>query len=314
MHEKRNTVTSDIKIQWHPGFYAAAELELSDNQDDLLFQTEHNLSRKPLQIDLLVIKKKKNISIKNKIGAIFRGYNIIEYKSPDDGLTIDDFFKTVGYAYLYKGLGETVNQIPIQELTVSLFRSEQPHGLLYHLEECGCYIEQHAAGIYYVKGLLIPAQIVVTKELKASEHISLKALSRNVPEQELRQFVTYINNLIRPGDKEKADAVLQVSIAANRTCYDEIRRNSIMCEALRELMKEEIEAELKTARTEAVRQGRQQGLQQGLQQGKEETLIQLVLSHAITAAEAARYANLSEDEFMARLKDFSLAGNTSDNI
>ena len=80
MHEKRNTVTSDIKIQWHPGFYAAAELELSDNQDDLLFQTEHNLSRKPLQIDLLIIKKKKNISIKNEIGAIFRGYNIIEYK------------------------------------------------------------------------------------------------------------------------------------------------------------------------------------------------------------------------------------------
>ena len=106
------------KIQWHPAFCAAAELELRSNKGDLEFKREYNLSKKPLQMDLLIIEKRKGVQIQNEIGKIFRGHNIIEYKSPDDGMTIDDFFKTLGYAFLYKGLGEKVNQIPLRELTI----------------------------------------------------------------------------------------------------------------------------------------------------------------------------------------------------
>ena len=65
-------------------------------------------------MDLLIIEKRKNVQIQNEIGRIFRRHNVIEYKSPDDGMTIDDFFKTLGYAYLYKGLGEKVDQIPLE--------------------------------------------------------------------------------------------------------------------------------------------------------------------------------------------------------
>lgn len=42
-----------------------------------------------MRIDLLVIKKNKNIQIANELGAVFRGYNIMEYKSEDDSLSID---------------------------------------------------------------------------------------------------------------------------------------------------------------------------------------------------------------------------------
>ena len=118
------------KIQWHPAFCAAAEVELRSNKGDLEFKREYNLSKKPLQMDLLIIEKRKGVQIQNEIGKIFRGHNIIEYKSPDDGMTIDDFFKTLGYAFLYKGLGEKVNQIPLSELTVSLFRASVPKELL----------------------------------------------------------------------------------------------------------------------------------------------------------------------------------------
>ena len=93
------------------------------NKADLEFKREYNLSKKPLQMDLLIIEKRKNVQIQNEIGRIFRRHNVIEYKSPDDGMTIDDFFKTLGYAYLYKGLGEKVDQIPLEELTISLFRA-----------------------------------------------------------------------------------------------------------------------------------------------------------------------------------------------
>lgn len=47
----------DKKIQWHPSFVAAAELELWNDKDILEFKREYNLNTKPLQIDLLVIKK-----------------------------------------------------------------------------------------------------------------------------------------------------------------------------------------------------------------------------------------------------------------
>lgn len=98
MHDKS---ISDKKIQWHPGFYTAAEIELRQNRADLEYHREYNLSKKPLQIDLLVIEKLKDVQIQNEIGKIFRRYNIIEYKSPDDGLTVDDFVKTLGCQRYY---------------------------------------------------------------------------------------------------------------------------------------------------------------------------------------------------------------------
>ena len=93
--------TNDDKIQWHPAFDAALQIELEDEAEYLEFEPEHLLSKKPMQIDVLV-KNEKDVKIKKNIGRIFRQYNIIEYKSPDDKLNIDDFYKTYGYACLYK--------------------------------------------------------------------------------------------------------------------------------------------------------------------------------------------------------------------
>lgn len=53
----------DIKVQWHPGFVAAMNLELAQNRDALVFEKEYNLNAKPLEIDLLVIKKKPSVLI-----------------------------------------------------------------------------------------------------------------------------------------------------------------------------------------------------------------------------------------------------------
>ncbi len=84
----KNTV-----IQWHPGFVAAMNLELADNRELFIFEKEYNLNSKPLEIDLLIIKKEEFVSVSNEIGRIFRKYNIFEYKSPKDHLDIDVFLK-----------------------------------------------------------------------------------------------------------------------------------------------------------------------------------------------------------------------------
>ncbi len=58
----------DIKIQWHPGFVAAMGLELMQDRDRLIFQKEYNLNTKPLEVDLLVIRKDASQEISNEIG------------------------------------------------------------------------------------------------------------------------------------------------------------------------------------------------------------------------------------------------------
>ena len=40
---------NEIKIQWHPGFVAAINLELAENRDDLIYEKEYNLNTKPLE-------------------------------------------------------------------------------------------------------------------------------------------------------------------------------------------------------------------------------------------------------------------------
>ena len=260
LEKNENVSLSDMDIQWHPAFYAAAELELSADRLALDFQREYNLSKKPLQIDLLVIRKLEDARIENEIGRIFRRYNIVEYKSPDDGMTIDDFFKTVGYACIYKGLGETADQIPIDQLTVSLFREGYPREMFRSLEKYGLAVKKECSGVYYIEGLMVPAQVVVTKELDGGKHRSLRVLSRNALEEDIRGFVEDAQKLTRQGDRANVDAILQVSISANHGLYDEMRRRSPdMCEAMRRLMRDEIEAEVREGRKEGQKEGRREG-------------------------------------------------------
>ena len=55
--------TNDDKIQWHPAFDAALQIELEDEAEYLEFEPEHLLSKKPMQIDVLV-KNEKDVKSK----------------------------------------------------------------------------------------------------------------------------------------------------------------------------------------------------------------------------------------------------------
>lgn len=57
--------------QWHPAFCAAMELEFKDDREALLYEREHNLSKKPLQIDLLIIKRNKQKAEKRNWRFLF---------------------------------------------------------------------------------------------------------------------------------------------------------------------------------------------------------------------------------------------------
>ncbi len=80
-------------LQWHAAFFAGIQIEFEQEAEHLVFENEHMLSTKPMQLDVLIIKKDKTYKVQKNIGRMFRTYNIVEYKSPDDYLSVDDFLR-----------------------------------------------------------------------------------------------------------------------------------------------------------------------------------------------------------------------------
>ena len=242
----------DTKIQWHPGFVGAMNLELRKNRDDLLFEKEYNLNTKPLEIDLLVIRKNTDIQIDNEIGKMFLGHNILEYKSPKEELSIDTLYKVTGYASLYKSYGETVDAIPAEDITVSLIRKAKPDGLFGYFKEHGYPVSNPYHGIYYIEGkVLFPTQVIVTKELDPEAHVWLGSLSDQLDKQNLQNLLEEINKLHGKADMEFADSVLEVSIQANFETVEQLRGDDKVCQALLEIMEPEIN-KIKESVTESV--------------------------------------------------------------
>ena len=238
-----NEVENAGTIKWHPGFYGGMKLETKSSEGLFSYEVERVLSDEPVRMDMLIIKKNENVEIDNPIVKFFRRHNVVEYKSPNDALTIDDLYKTIGYACLYKGYGKTVNEIPAQELTVSIFRHTYPRRLFSELKKQSVEVVCKYPGIYYVKVMYsIPVQIVVIKELDPLEHSSLKILTRDADENEIREFIRRYAYAESPEDRNNVDAVLQVSVSANKGTYSRIaEEDNNMCEALRELFKDEID-------------------------------------------------------------------------
>ena len=69
-------------IDWHTAFFEAIQMELEKYSQGLDFAYEYQLAAKPLKIDVVIIKKPKDVFINKNIASIFRMVNILEYKSP----------------------------------------------------------------------------------------------------------------------------------------------------------------------------------------------------------------------------------------
>ena len=64
------------KIYWHEAFYWALRMELLEYEDVFEFTNEYQLSQEALKIDVVVIKKEKDVRIEKNLGRIFRVLDI----------------------------------------------------------------------------------------------------------------------------------------------------------------------------------------------------------------------------------------------
>ncbi len=241
-------MTKERQTQWHPAFCSAMWLELSEDEEYLDYQKEYNLNTKPLQIDLLIIKKLKDVEIKNQIGKLFRKYNIIEYKSPEDSLNLNTYLKVIAYACLYKTYEEHVDDVKLEDITITLVREGKPVKLFRWFRRNNYHVIKQYPGIYYIeKENHFMTQVLVSRELSKKNQKWLTLLSRELSEEDATRTAIQMSALTDKAGKMYGDSVLQVAMEENKNVFYNMKEeNEIMCEALREFfadeMKEKVEA------------------------------------------------------------------------
>lgn len=254
------------KIKWHPAFAAAIQLELKDYKEELEFQTEYQLTDEPLRIDVLVIKKIKDVEITKSIGKMFRKYNIFEYKSPTDYISIDDYYKVKAYAYLYKALTEGTNNIDIKEMTITLTSSKYPRKLIDYLKnEQKAIVENKENGIYYIKNTDIETQLIVARELDDDKAQYLKLLQIQQENKSLinNWIIEYINNMKNPLYAVIMNVLAEVNpneVLEGYKDMGKVKLNESNREFLLDMMKKlELDKKLKE---EGIEEGREEGIKQ----------------------------------------------------
>jgi len=179
------------RTSWHPAFAQAIENELEECQDALTFEVEHQLTTEPLKIDVLIIKKKRNVVIKKNIAQNFRSFNVVEYKSPKDRVTVEDYHKTHCYSRLYASL----NRIDINEMSVTVVATRHPRKLLGFLGD-QYMVHNVQPGIYLVAGDTSPTQIIVLEELPNEDNFWLTHLRDDLTEEQMVRVFTAAENKV----------------------------------------------------------------------------------------------------------------------
>jgi hypothetical protein len=208
----------DTRIAWHPAFVEAIQLVLGKYRDALEFLPEFQLAEEPLRIDVVIIKKTKDVAIDNIIAAAFKSANLVEYKSPTDHISVEDFYKVYAYACLY---ASSPKGVPITDLTITFVGSRYPRSLLSHLKKVWGYtVEERSPGIYTVKGNIIPIQVINSRRLAGAENTWLKDLDNKLDAGQVDRILAKLEGL---GKAARVGAYLDVISRANAKVMEEVK-------------------------------------------------------------------------------------------
>ena len=186
------------KIFWHGAFFEALQLEFNDYLDDLEFKEEQALSKEALIMDVLIVKKKTGRKIDKNIGRIFKGHNIIEFKSETDTLTWMDYNKVLAYGLLYSAF----HKVWMDDITLSFCVTAYPRALFKRLEEKrGLVIKSVEPGIYNIVGDVFTIQVLESKHLTAEENLFVRNLRSNLTLDEVAAVAGAYRNLDIPSRK-----------------------------------------------------------------------------------------------------------------
>ena len=254
----QNNLESDIseakeasgQLDWESSSYGALLFGLEKYLGRLKFTHGFKLNVDPREIDCLIIDKKtaSDIPIDNAIGALFRRYNIVEFKALYEALNIDTVWKVASYAAQYKSSGKRVNAIPAKEVTMTILRASKPKKLFKMLAADGISVEEKYPGVYYIDMFYMPLQIVVGSELKGDEFRAFRILRKNAKKEDIRRFIITFQSLNGRWKKmltEVGQQILKISLSENWDTFEQIKKEGIiMNHTWEELMADEIQEKI----------------------------------------------------------------------
>jgi len=174
--------TRKESARYHEAAFAAFVYMLRKHRKngDVTLEDERQLSKRPLRVDIIIIKKNREAEIENCWARIFRSHNILEYKSPVDSPPDMAVFDKVVHGYA--GIYAAQENVPLTDMSATLVCFKKPTELFKALKADFHYkVLRKDKGVYYIvsKGCppekTLAVQVVVTSELDDSE-LLLKAL------------------------------------------------------------------------------------------------------------------------------------------
>ncbi len=81
--------------------------------------------------------------------AKYHQTDIMEYKSPEDGLNINTFYKVQGYACIYKAAETASAKVGEDDITTTIIREGKPAGLFKNLSGKGFEVNLFQAVVRY---------------------------------------------------------------------------------------------------------------------------------------------------------------------
>ena len=253
--------TKDFKYNHHHAPFASSILADSKFRTqiatgkDTVFKPFVKLAAEPMEIDLVIdVPIGAVVNLSNPIAEIFREHNVFEYKPYNHDTTIQDFYKTLGYAcFQMVNVDEGVGHPP-GSMTFSLVVDRYPRELFNALMQDNSnegdpagkgseVVKREHKGIYHVNGKYpFPAQVIVLKELDSAQFPCMKAISIFATEDDLKAFLSFARTVNADEPNSYIDIVFRLSYSLHKELYEQIREDPTMHEALMELMKDDVEA------------------------------------------------------------------------
>lgn len=320
-------LTPENPRYWHLLFNYALEQILPAKIARI--ESEVALTTLPMRVDFIAILQAEDTSGFHPITQNFRSYNLIEFKSPQDYLTIDDFYKVMIYIRLYQHTRNT-GDYWLESSSVTFVCSGKPVSLFQNLEKLKFTIfrDTPVKGIYQITGEICPIQVVVLNEMT-----DLEVMYPFVPfitgkkRELLRPFV----RLMQEGMKRPENAALRNLIEYSLSNYlvkdYEMKEVSSMIdnEATRrmELMKDIMEKidryeerrkkylhDTRQAMRKGLKKGIARGMEQGIEKGVERCraeIIQSALHNGADVTYLAKITGISEEEIVQIQKSKSVS-------
>ena len=239
------------RSDWHTAFEAFLRFK-TYRYKGISIRIEVEIGEDAPRTDYLILTHDEMQDFEEAFFRIFKKINIIEYKNPNDSLNERVIHKIAGYANLLVGTAAHEGDVPVDQVTLSIFRSVKNPDLWEKMTNAGELVETDIPGIYHVVGITkMPDQIVVTSELQGAECAACRALTDKAQEADIEQVIDDATSETVDVVREYYRIFLNLIAEKNPEVFEEIRRDDYMkYPALMKVLEAEVNEKVSNAEQE----------------------------------------------------------------